>query len=220
MWVNVCKRHLCFWKSSHDKVCLCCGNWCFVVVCGVSRMQSMAGIWLCGRALAKAGSQKHVFFVVAKCFWGNVEDSGKLTFLEVILCVWFFYPFTVVHVSFFCMLTEFVLVSESSVELAMNVASRNQIDCCYYHNCVSQLVSSVLISELYFSHSWSPSCGLIVTGIIQTLCSLAVQNQIFFPSFCQQKHADAMLGWATWELASTPVCVSKSFMILYSSDHY
>lgn len=111
--------------------------------------------------------------------------------------MWFFYPFTVAHISFFCMLTEFFLVSQSGAELGISVASQNQIVCYYYYNCVSQLLSSLLISELHFSHSISPSCGLIVTGIIQALCSLAVQNQIFFPSFCQQKHAEAALGWAT-----------------------
>lgn len=40
----------------------------------------------------------------------------------------------------------------------MNVASQNQIVHYYYHNCVSQLVSSILISKLHFSHSVSPSC--------------------------------------------------------------
>lgn len=85
----------------------------------------------------------------------------------------------------------------SREELAMNVASQNQIVCYYYHNCVSQLISSLLISKLHFSHSVSPLCGLIVTGTTEALCSPAVQNQIFFLSFCQQKHAVAVLGWAT-----------------------
>lgn len=197
---------------------LCCGNWCFVVVCGARRMQSMAGIWICGRALGMAGSQKHGFSVVGKCFWGNVEDSGELTLLGVLLCVWFFYPLACI--TFFCMLTEFILVS--GAELAVNVASWNRIVCCYYHDFVSHLISGLLISELHFSHSISPSCGLLVTGIIQMLCSLAVQNQIFFFLFFVSKNMQmlcAVWGWAWWELASAPDRASKAFMILYSSDH-
>lgn len=93
------------------------------------------------------------------------------------------------------MLTEFILVSENNAKLA-RMLPQNQI-VHYYHSLCVSLISSSWISELQFAHSISPSCGLIVTGIIQALCSLAVQNQVFFTSFCQQKHADAVLGWAT-----------------------
>lgn len=88
--------------------------------------------------------------------------------------MWSFCPSVVAPVSSVFMLTEFVLVSENGEELAMNIASQNWIVCCYYYSCVAPLVSSLLISELHFSHSVSPLFGLIVSGIIKALCSLAV----------------------------------------------
>lgn len=150
-------------------------------VCGTSRMQSTAGIWICGRALGMAGSQKYGFSVVGKCFWGNVENSGELqSFRICTLC--FFCPFAVAHISFFCVLTEFILVSESNAKLAMCAASKS--DCLLLPSFVStQLISSSWISELQFAHSVSPSFELVVAGIMQALCSLAVQNQVFFTYF-------------------------------------
>lgn len=180
-------------------------------------MQSMAGIQICGRALGMAGSQKYGFTVISKCFWGNVESSGELKFLGFALSV-FSVP----------LLLPILVYSVCWQSLYWSARiMQNLQGCCLKIRlfiitivCVSQLISSSWISELQFAHSISPSCGLIVTGIIQGLCSLAVQNQVFFTSFCQQKHADAVLGWATWELASAPDCASKAFMIMYSSDHY
>lgn len=55
------------------------------------------------------------------------------------------------------------------------------------------------------------------TDVVFSGCT---ESNIFFPSFCQQKHADAHVAQPNIELASAPVCISKSFMILYSSDHY
>lgn len=43
--------------------------------------------------------------------------------LELTLC--FFCPFAVAHITFFCVLTEFILVSESNAKLAMHVASKS-----------------------------------------------------------------------------------------------
>lgn len=43
--------------------------------------------------------------------------------LEFALC--FFCPFAVAHITFFCVLTEFILVSESNAKLAMHVASKS-----------------------------------------------------------------------------------------------
>lgn len=47
-------------------------------------------------------------------------------------------------------------------------------------NCASQLLWSLLISQLDFSHSVSIPYGLVVTGVMQALCSPAVQNEILF----------------------------------------
>lgn len=83
-------------------------------------------------------------------------------------------------------------------------------------NCASQLLWSLLISQLDFSHSVSIPYGLVVTGVMQALCSPAVQKYFFF--FCQQKYADAVLGWAAWELSRAPYYTSKAFVLLFSSE--
>lgn len=91
----------------------------------------------------------------------------------------FFNPFTAACISPFCMLIELILGCTSGAELGINAAQTQTID---VHNRVPQLLSSPLISQLHFSHSVSSSYGLIVTGIIQALCSPAVQSAISFPS--------------------------------------
>lgn len=57
----------------------------------------------------------------------------------------------------------------------------------------TQLISSSWISELQFAHSVSPSFELVVAGIMQALCSLAVQNQVFFTYFVSRNMQ--MLCW-------------------------
>lgn len=98
--------------------------------------------------------------------------------LRVWLFFFFFNPFSAACISRFCMLTEVVLGWRSG-ELGIKGAQTQTIDA---HNRVPQLLSSPLISPLHFSRSVSPSCGLIVPGIMQALCSPPVQKEISFPS--------------------------------------